>query len=99
VAQMAPLINHLLFADDSLLFIKANSDGVRGISSVLDSYCHALGQPINLSKSSIFFSKGCPQTVKDEAKNILNVPNESLSDKYLEMPSDVVVQRTELSSF
>jgi hypothetical protein len=27
--------------------------------------------------------------VKDEVKNILNVPNESLSDKYLGMPSDV----------
>ena len=37
----------------------------------------------DLSKSSSFLSKGCPQVVKDEMKAILNVHNESLSEKVL----------------
>jgi hypothetical protein len=82
-------VNHLLFADDSLLFFKANGAGANEISQSLDLYCRASGQKINLSKSSIFFSKGCPHAVRDEVKGILNVPNESLQDKYLGMPSDV----------
>jgi hypothetical protein len=42
-----------------------------------------------LSKSSIFFSNGCPEVLREEVKTILNVPNESLSEKYHGMPSDV----------
>uniref|UniRef100_A0A453SY82 Reverse transcriptase domain-containing protein n=1 Tax=Aegilops tauschii subsp. strangulata TaxID=200361 RepID=A0A453SY82_AEGTS len=56
---------------------------------LLDSYCLASGQRINYDKSSIFFSRGCPQAVRDVVKNILNVHNESLSDRYLGMPTDV----------
>ena len=40
-------------------------------------------------KSSIFFSKGCPQNLRDEVKNRLNVHNESLNEHYLGMPTDV----------
>jgi hypothetical protein len=39
VAQTALPISHLLFTDDSLLFVKANGDGAREISYVLDVYC------------------------------------------------------------
>jgi hypothetical protein len=82
-------VNHLLFADDSLLFIKANGDSARDARDTLDAYCRASGQRVNLDKSSIFFSKCCPATMKQELKVILNVQNESLSEKYLGMPSDV----------
>jgi hypothetical protein len=83
VASSAPSVNHLLFADDSLLFFKANGEGANEISESLDLYCKASGQRINLDKSSIFFSKGCPNLVRQEVKGILNVPNESLSEEYL----------------
>ena len=63
------------------------------MSNLLENYCQASGQRINTSKSSIFFSKGCPTTIKDEIKNILNVPNESLNEKYLGMPSDIGTSR------
>jgi hypothetical protein len=82
-------VNHLLFADDSLLFFKANGEGATEISESLSLYCQASGQRINLQKSSIFFIKGCSQMIKDEVKLILNVSNESLSEKYLGMPTDV----------
>ena len=89
VAQSAPSVNHLLFADDNLLFFKASREGAEEVSNLLDVYCNASSQRVNRDKSSIFFSKGCPQNVKEEVKMLLNVQNESLSEKYLGMPSDV----------
>ena len=89
MAPSAPPINHLLFAYDNLLFVKASTEGTNELSSLLESYCNASGQKVNLSKSSIFFIKGCPQSLKLEAKEALHVPNESLSERYLGMPTDV----------
>ena len=66
VAPSAPPVSHLLFADDSLLFIKASSDGANQLSSLMESYCNASGQRINYAKSSVFFSKGCPSALKAE---------------------------------
>jgi hypothetical protein len=53
------------------------------ISEVLEKYCLASGQRINKDKSSIHFSKGCSNLVREDIKQILEVPNESLSEKYL----------------
>jgi hypothetical protein len=89
VAPTAPRVNHLLFADDSLLFLKANSGAAVELSEVLQLYCHASGQRINLSKSSIHFSKGCPRLIREDVKQILQVSNESLSEKYLGMPTEI----------
>jgi hypothetical protein len=60
VAVSVPLVNHLLFADDSLLFLKGNREGAVELSTLLTNYCQASGQHINKEKSSIFFTKGCP---------------------------------------
>jgi hypothetical protein len=88
VANSAPPINHLLFADDSLLFFKANKETAEELDATL-VYCKASGQKINRDKSSIFFTKGCPNEVKEMVKVILQVANESLNEKYLGLPSDV----------
>jgi hypothetical protein len=89
VATSAPPVNHLLFADDSLLFFKETTEGAKEVSLLLETYAKASGQRINKDKSSIFFSKGCPDEVRLVVKNILNVPNEQLNEKYLGMPADV----------
>src|SRR3990170_4589394 len=47
VAPTAPTINHLLFADDTLLLFKANVEGSVAVSNLLDIYCRASGQRIN----------------------------------------------------
>src|SRR6185437_9192322 len=76
-------------ADDSLLLFKANRENALEIKDVLQLYCRASGQQINLDKFSIHFAKGCRQVTRVEMKDILDVHNESLSEKYLGMPSDV----------
>jgi hypothetical protein len=57
--------------------------------NLLDKYCQALGQRINREKSSIYFTKGCPQARRDIIKNILDINNEALNERYLGMPTDV----------
>jgi hypothetical protein len=54
VASTAPAVNHLLFADDSLLFVKANVEGALEVNGLLEKYCNASGQRVNLDKSSVF---------------------------------------------
>ncbi|XP_020173489.1 uncharacterized protein [Aegilops tauschii subsp. strangulata] len=89
VTPTAPPVSHLLFADDSLLFFKANGMGANEVHHVLETYCQATGQRINHTKSSIYFSKGVPDSVRQEIKDVLHVPNETLNEKYLGMPSDI----------
>jgi hypothetical protein len=89
VAPTAPAVNHILFADDSLLFVKASDEGAREVMELLQSYCSTSGQRVNLDKSSVFFSKGCPEARRQSIKTILQDPNETLNEKYLGMPSDV----------
>lgn len=55
VAPTAPAVNHLLFADDSLLLFKATIKGANAVSNLLNTYCGASGQRVNNVKSSIYF--------------------------------------------
>ena len=71
MAPSAPPVKHLLFADDNLLFFKANSVRATEVNQLLDIYCQATGQRINYDKSSIFFIKGVPEGVCNDIKKIL----------------------------
>ena len=44
VAPAAPVVNHLLFADDSLLLFKASTEGTEVVSNLLETYHNASGQ-------------------------------------------------------
>jgi hypothetical protein len=94
VAPSAPAVSHLLFADDSLLLFRADTGSAEKVQQLLNLYCMASGQRINREKSSIFFSKGCPETVKESVKLALDVQSETLNEKYLGMPTDVGSSRS-----
>jgi len=57
VASSAPAVSHLLFADGSLLFFKANRESAEAIKEALNNYCRASRQQVNMDKSSIHFAK------------------------------------------
>ena len=89
MAQLEPPMNHLLLADDNLLFSKASRVGTEEIWNLLETCCDASGQRINRDKSLVLFTKDCPQSIREEVKKTLNVWNESLTEKYPGMTSDV----------
>jgi len=78
VASSAPVVSHLLFADDSLLFFKANRESAEAIKEALNNYCRASGQQVNMDKSSIHFAKGVGGSIREEIKVLLDVHTKAL---------------------
>jgi hypothetical protein len=57
--KRGPKLTHLVFADDSLFFCKANSVEWRRLTKILEKYEVASSQKLNKDKTSIFFSFSC----------------------------------------
>ena len=55
-SKNGPIFSHIFYADDLMLFAKANSKNCNAILEVLDNFCNMAGQKINVNKSRIFFS-------------------------------------------
>lgn len=87
ICRGAPLITHLLFADDCLLFFRATNSECETITSILRSYEAASGQAINYSKSGVFFSKNVSNDLKTSLSEILGVANPLNTGRYLGLPS------------
>jgi hypothetical protein len=64
ICQAAPRINHLLFADDSLVLMKATSESARSLQRMLHLYECCSGQTINYDKSSVMFSTNTKKLVQ-----------------------------------
>lgn len=56
ICREAPRVNHLFFADDSLILMRARAVDAAVLKHILQVYEDASGQVINRDKSSIFFS-------------------------------------------
>jgi hypothetical protein len=50
VCRNAPSVSHLLFADDSLIIMKANMNNATFLQQVLDTYCANFGQLVSVAK-------------------------------------------------
>jgi hypothetical protein len=86
MARMCPPISHLLFADYVIIFSKANPSEVGVILRCLNTYSTWSGQHINMSKSTIFFSKNCKSSTKDAVNGILHLALIPSRAKYLGIP-------------
>lgn len=82
-----PTLSHLFFADDTLLFIKASSENCSRMTHILDSYCAASSQLVNLDKSNMFFSPNTPSNSKRSVCSVLNIKEADNPGKYLGLPS------------
>jgi hypothetical protein len=86
VSQEAPSINHLLFADDSLLLLKIDDRSANSLQQILSLYEDCSGQAINKDKSSVMFSKNARRADKQRLMCDLEITKEAHNEKYLGMP-------------
>lgn len=73
VATTSPAISHLLFADDSLFFCKANKEEWQTLQDIFKQYEITSGQQINFVKSSIQFGHLVDATVRDEIHQVSGI--------------------------
>jgi hypothetical protein len=83
VCQQAPSVSHLLFADDSLILIRATEGDVNQLHDILDLYEACSGQMLIKSKSAVLFSKNTSTEKRSEVCSRLQITKETMNEKYL----------------
>jgi hypothetical protein len=79
----------LLFADDSLVFLRADQRSDVRLNGILEVYSTGSGQSANKEKSSVYCSPNCSVSVRNTVKGALQITREALSEKYLGLPTAV----------
>ena len=62
------MLTHVLFADD--FFVAADKNNCQKLFEVIQRYCRASGQRLNLEKSNILFSNNRPDEVKKQVSGV-----------------------------
>ncbi|XP_062014504.1 uncharacterized protein LOC133731044 [Rosa rugosa] len=94
ICNDVPVVNHLLFADDSMLYANATLEDCYQIHEVLEIYGRASGQLVNFNKSSIVFSKNVSVFVQEEVASLLGMEVVESHEKYLGLPTYVGRKKT-----
>ncbi|KAG7558113.1 Reverse transcriptase domain [Arabidopsis suecica] len=81
----APLITHLSFADDVLIFFDGNEESLIGILNILEEFKEGSGLSVNREKTALFLDGGCIQGNMDMAAR-LGLQQGSLPVRYLGVP-------------
>ena len=85
----SPWINHLLFTDDSLIFMTAKTQSCQRLNEILRIYGDCFGQCVNKEKSSIFFNPNTPLQVRQSMKSLLGIAVEAFNERYLGLPTSI----------
>ncbi|MCH93722.1 hypothetical protein A2U01_0014675, partial [Trifolium medium] len=99
IAPKAPEITHLLFADDSLFFCRANKEEVTTLANIIQQYQAASGQLVNYNKSEMVFSKGVSSDIKTTISLILPIQLKDHFNKYLGLPTVVGRSKSQVFNF
>jgi hypothetical protein len=79
----------MFFADDSLLFCRANLIKWQNVLEILKKYERASGQKLNLDKTSIIFSKNVKREFKEHIGSLVGISATTNYHKYLGLPAMV----------
>lgn len=85
-SRRAPKITHLSFADDLLVFCKANIREALAVDLVLKEYCSWSGQLVSKPKSSIYFGPNTLPEVQSVISTALLLSVMTMNSKYLGIP-------------
>ena len=78
--------SHLMFADDIVLFAKADHMNCLTIREVLDDFCSKTGQTISAAKSRVYFSPNVGGDIRESFCDTLGFASTPNLGKYLGIP-------------
>ncbi|KAK6164141.1 hypothetical protein DH2020_001005 [Rehmannia glutinosa] len=87
ICKRAPTVSHLFFADDSMIFGRANEGEITTIKSIISDYSAASGKIVNFEKSEINFSKGVQSNMAETLASCLGVKYVDKHQIYLGLPA------------
>ncbi|CAL9022256.1 unnamed protein product [Prunus brigantina] len=83
----APSVTHLLFSDDSLLFMKVTKEVCVALEKLFKVYEEVSGQQINYAKSAFSLSPNATNADVGMVAGVLNIPFVQCHEKYLGLPT------------
>ncbi|GAU13938.1 hypothetical protein TSUD_262650 [Trifolium subterraneum] len=84
--RAGPMVSHLMFADDLLLFGEASEKQVQCVLDILNVFCSLSGQEVSQEKTSILFSKNVRRRVRDKLLSMSGFRETNDLGKYLGVP-------------
>ena len=81
-----PAFSHLFFADDLVLFARADGTNCSTIRDVLDEFCSISRQTISEAKSRAYFSPNVDRDTRESLSDILGFSSTPSLGKYLRIP-------------
>ena len=78
--------SHLFFADDLVLFAKANRKNCVAVKEVLDTFCSLPSQKVSATKTKVFFSPNVPIENRESLCEVLGFRSTPNLGKYLGLP-------------
>lgn len=87
INRYCPSLTHLFFADDNIIFCRAEEQDCETIKKILEDYAKASGQTMKLNKSSFMVSKNVNLPKADHLSRILGIAKADELGEYLGMPS------------
>ena len=75
--------SHLFFADDLVLFAKADLMNCSSVRETLDSFCELSGQKVSLNKSKVYLSLNTSPKTREELCEVLGIHSTPNLSKYL----------------
>lgn len=99
IAPSVPMISNLYFADDTILFCRANVSDAEEVLSILNRYTRASGKIVNLEKSTMIFSPNTHNSTRDAIQSLLGIQHVTKFDKYLGLPTGIGRSKREVFAY
>ncbi|MCH86827.1 RNA-directed DNA polymerase (Reverse transcriptase) [Trifolium medium] len=81
-----PVVSHLMFADDLLLFGEANEKQMHCVIDTLNQFCGMSGQEVSRDKTSILFSRNVERSMRSRLLHISSYKETNRFGNYLGVP-------------
>uniref|UniRef100_A0A803QEP6 Reverse transcriptase n=1 Tax=Cannabis sativa TaxID=3483 RepID=A0A803QEP6_CANSA len=86
ISRNAHAVSHLMFADDTLLFTRANTVEAGNIGVCLKKFEDWSGQLCSKQKSGILFSRNCVKSLRENIEKKMGISTINEAEKYLGNP-------------